>query len=372
MARYSKKLFQCGDFWLSQRERSPAWYRTSYDAKARRTVRVSLGTESLERAKEALTEWYLLNRKPVDEKPQDAILADVLRRYYTEHGSKSRSKDQARVGVNHWLDFWETATVAELRDVKRQEEFHAYLFKRKLTPSSVNRIIGVGKSALNRAWKRGELQQPPYIARVKEKAAAPRGRPMTVEELQQLYHHASPHLKTFIRWMLGTAARPEAIVTLDSSQVSWTSRTIKLNPDGRVETKKRRPVIRLPEPLHKERFEGLLVKYKGEAVGSIKTAWNAARERAGLDEACKPYSLRHTASKWMRKHGVSMDEVGQQLGHREKGVAVTAIYTADDPAYLRKAAKALGALVVEATKPPKVVATHLRATKKKVAELPAP
>ncbi len=361
MARYTKREFQVGDYWLSQRDGSPAWYRTSYDAKTRRTSRVSLGTESLEQAQVALTEWYLLNRKPVDEAPQEALLADVLRRYYSEHGSKTRSKAQANVAVNHWLDFWETATVADVRDIKKQEEFHAYLFKRDITPAAVNRIIGVGKAALNRAWKRGELQQPPYVARVKETTVAPRGRPMTVDELRLLYHHASPHLKTFIRWMLGTAARPEAIVTLHSSQVSHADKTIRLNPEGRAQNKKRRPVIRLPDALAGEKFDGLLISFKGEAVGSIKTAWAAARRRADLDEECKPYSLRHTASKWMRKHGVSMDEVGQQLGHREKGNAVTSIYTADDPAYLRKASKALSALVKAATESPKSLGSPLSA-----------
>ncbi|MBZ9674572.1 tyrosine-type recombinase/integrase [Mesorhizobium sp. ES1-1] len=345
MARYTKRDFQVGEYWLSQREGSAAYYRTSYDAKTRRTIRVSLGTEDGEAAKQALTEYYLLTRKPVDEKPTEAFLSDVLRRYYTEHGSKARSKGQANVGVNHWLDFWETSTVEELRDITRQEDFHKHLFARGMTPAAVNRVIGVGKAALNRAWKRGELQQPPYIARVKEKPVAPRGRPMTVEELQKLYAAASPHLKTFMRWMLGTAARPEAILTLNSDQVSRTDRTIRLNPEGRAENKKRRPVVRLPDALAKEQFNGSLIQYKGEAVGSLKTAWKAARVRAGLDDACKPYSLRHTASKWMRKHGVSMDEVGQQLGHREKGNAVTAIYTADDPAYLEQASKALNALV---------------------------
>lgn len=345
MAKYQRRDFQVGDYWLSQREGSPAWYRTSYDAKTRRTNRTSLGTEDIEQAKQSLAEWFLLNRQPVNEKPQEALLADVLRRYYTEHGSKSRSKDQARVGTNHWLDFWKTATVDDIRDIKRQEEFHQFLFDRGLSASGVNRIITVGKAALNRAWKRGELQQPPYISRVKEGAAEPRGRPMTVEELRRLYANASPHLQTFIRWMLGTAARPEAILTLTDKQVSWEDMTIKLNPEGRVQNKKRRPVIRLPVALAGETFEGFLIQYKGKPLANIKTAWKRARERAGLDEACKPYSLRHTASKWMRKHGVAMDEVGQQIGHREKGNAVTAIYTADDPAYLHKASKALGVLV---------------------------
>lgn len=350
MAKYSRRDFQVGEYWLSQREGSPAWYRTSYNPENRRTSRVSLCTEDYETAKQALAEWYLLNRQPVNEAPQDALIADVLRRYYSEHGCKSRSKDQARVAVNHWLDFWGADTVASLRDIKRQEKFHHTLSSKGLTPSAVNRVITVGKAALNRAWKRGELEQPPYVSRVKEGEAEPRGRPMELEELRRLHHHASPHLRAFIVWMLGTAARPEAIRTLHSSQVDWTGGTIELNPKGREQNKKRRPRVKLPSTL--ARFEGYLVEYKGKPIANVKTAWKAAVERAGLDAECKPYSLRHTAARWMRKHGIGMEEVSQQLGHRERGTSITAIYTADDPDYLKRACKALSKLVEEATKPP--------------------
>jgi hypothetical protein len=39
--------------------------------------------------------------------------------------------------------------------------------------------------------------------------------------------------------------------------------------------------------------------------------------------------LRRTAARWMRMHGVSADEVAQQLGHRKLGA--TDLYTEYDP-----------------------------------------
>jgi integrase len=283
----------------------------------------------------------------VNEEPEDAYLSDVLRRYYEGHGCNTRSADHARASVKHWLDHWGEATVADLRDISRQEAFHAFLLDR-MNNNSANRVLDIGKAALNRAYKRGELTQPPYINRLPKLESGPRGRPMTVSELQALYGEAAPHLKTFIRWMLGTAARPEAIRTLHASQVHWEDEVIRLNPEGRSQNKKRRPVIKLPPALN-ERFDGFLVQHNGKPVGSIKTAWNKATDRAKLDGKCNPYSLRHTASKWMRRHSVSMDEIGQQLGHKEKSTSITAIYTADDPDYLANACAALNKLVMEVT-----------------------
>lgn len=344
MGKYTRREFQIGDYYLSQRDGSPAWYRTRYEPKARRTERVSLGTESFEEAKERLTDWYIANRVPVQERPQEAFIADVLRRYYTEHGSKIRSAVQANVAVNHWLDFWGTDSVAALRDIRRQEEFQAKLLARGMKASAVNRVLVVGKAALNRAYKRGELEAAPYVALMPlGQAAEPRGEPMSVAQLAALYGNAAPHLQIFIRWMLGTAARPEAIRTLHRDQVA--EGLIYLNPRGRTQNKKYRATVKLIPSLAGDVWEGWLITYEGERVKSLRTAWEAARERAKLGDEFKPYSLRHTAARWMRRRGVPGEEVSQQLGHKPDEHSTTRIYTADDPAYLKKAAKALDGLV---------------------------
>src|SRR3954469_14265530 len=54
MPRYTKHSFQVGEWWLSQRSGSPAWYATCYDAATQRTRRVSLGTDDFEQARQRL------------------------------------------------------------------------------------------------------------------------------------------------------------------------------------------------------------------------------------------------------------------------------------------------------------------------------
>jgi integrase len=168
---------------------------------------------------------------------------------------------------------------------------------------------------------------------------------MDVAEIARLYRESAPHLQTFIRWMAGTAARPEANIDLRSEQVEWTFGVIHLNPEGGEQNKKHRPVVKLPPILAGDVFEGWLVTYRGEHTDSIKTAWKAAVRRARLDAACRPYSLRHTAARWMRLHGVPAEEVAQQLEHRKLGQ--TRSYTEYDPAYLKAACRALDNLTCQ-------------------------
>jgi len=85
------------------------------------------------------------------------------------------------------------------------------------------------------------------------------------------------------------------------------------------------------------------VTHRGKRAQDIKTAWRAAARRAGLDAACRPYSLRHTSARWMRLHGVPAEQVSQQLGHRKLGT--TGVYTEYDAEYLKAACEALDGLL---------------------------
>ena len=73
-----------------------------------------------------------------------------------------------------------------------------------------------------------------------------------------------------------------------SEQVEWTLGVVHLNPEGREQNKKHRPVVKLPKTLANDVFRGWLVTHRGRHVKSIKTAWRAAAKRAGLDGVLPP------------------------------------------------------------------------------------
>ena len=106
MPRYAKHEFQVGEWWLSQRSGSPAWYATCYDAEARRTRRVSLGTDDFEQAQQRLVERYLEQHRPQNAPAETVALADILLNYYKTHGSQARSGGSVRTSCGYWVDFF--------------------------------------------------------------------------------------------------------------------------------------------------------------------------------------------------------------------------------------------------------------------------
>ena len=91
MPRYSKREFQIGEWWLSQRDGSPAWYATFYDGAAKRSRRISLGTDDFEQARQRLLERYLDEHRPQQAPAEAVTLADIVLDYYKKHGSEARS-----------------------------------------------------------------------------------------------------------------------------------------------------------------------------------------------------------------------------------------------------------------------------------------
>jgi integrase len=157
----------------------------------------------------------LQNREVKLEKRAEASLPDILRRYWENHAKNLPSASGNRDALAKWLDYWKEASVSDLT-VERQEAFLEHLYGLGIKGSTIRRTINIGKAAISRAFKRGELRSMPFVASVAVKGHPPKGRPMQVEEVATLYRASVPHLQAFIRWALGTAARPEAIIDLRS------------------------------------------------------------------------------------------------------------------------------------------------------------
>jgi integrase len=206
---------------------------------------------------------------------------DVLRRYWEQHASNLRSAKSNNHCLSVWLDHWRGATLDALYDAKRQEGFHKWMRDRGFSPAGIMRVLSVGKAAINRAHRRGELRSAPHVLTVGVGATRPMGRPLDVADLQRVYADAVPHVQAFALWALGTAARPEAILELHSRQIDFQNGLIHLNPPEREQVaKKYRPVVRLPDALW-ESFAGWAVSYRGEPVKSIKTGLWRACDRQG-------------------------------------------------------------------------------------------
>lgn len=349
MARYQKTKYQLGEWYLTQRHGSLSWYRANVTAG--KLQRVSLQTDSYEEAKRRFERWWAENYKldAQDMPPSKVKLADVLNHYETQHVPKVRSAESIKIILRYWRDYWGDASVVDVRPLDRQEAFRAHLLANyKMGHVSVCRCMEIGKAAIRFAWKRGIIASTPYIEIPAYGETPPKGRPLTVEEIGKLLGGTGEHhMQLFILLLLGTASRPEALFQLKWKQVDLVEGLIRLNPEGRKQTSKRRPVVRLPNTLkpilaafHGEP-EANVLTFRGKAITKVDSGWHKMVKRAGLEGNVVPYSMRHTAARWMRQQGVPIEQVAGQLGHAFENFTMTARYAPNAPDYLKDAVAAL-------------------------------
>jgi hypothetical protein len=86
MPEQSKKRFQLGEYWLSQRPNSTQCCRTWFDRQKHQTRRASLSTDDFESAKVALAAWFTLHGSRDREEPRSVVLATVCARYQEKQG----------------------------------------------------------------------------------------------------------------------------------------------------------------------------------------------------------------------------------------------------------------------------------------------
>jgi len=351
MPRYATtKRYQVGDYWLSKQSRSPAWCRTWYCKRTKQTRRTSLRTTNFNEAKDSLNQWFILECQKKNQPSDRVTIAAIFARYYEKHGKHLSSYDSVKRNLSFWLDFHGEATLEEAADLRQQEVFRTWLqSEKKLGLNSVRKVITIGKAACNWSYKRGEIENVPYFEMVKVPKSEPLGRHIEISEVAALFKAADKkHIKLFILMLIATAARPKAILDLQFNQIDFTRNIIDLNPKGRSQTTKTRPVVKLPQNLkallQTEQEAGLnphIIHFKGQPLKSTRSAWHNLREAAGLDDKVVPYSIRRTMARFMRQQGVPAWEVAEQLGHKSTGYRITELYTSHSPDYLEKAVEAI-------------------------------
>ena len=229
---------------------------------------------------------------------------------------------EQRRHLDYWLDhFGEAATVADAHP-SRQYQFVAALHAKGYGNGYVKRVLGSGRAALRWCYQRGELQSVPHVIAVKD--SEPRERILEAEELRALWSAADePELRRYLVLLLNTACRPEAARDLTVFQVDLARNRIDLNPPGRTQTGKRRPIIPVTAALRpwlevqgRERLIGRGEKWLGNA-------WRAARESAGLTADVVPYTIRHTVATELDERNAAENEItafmGWRFGHRMRG-----------------------------------------------------
>ncbi len=347
-----RQHFRIGKWFLDKRPNSPNWCACWFDPKTRQTRRASLRTGDFENAKIKLA-GYVAKHETLAGAQADAVLLDaILIRYWENHAKTIPSAEQARFALLKWSNNFPGATVSDLTP-HSVEAFIAAHRASGYKPSYISRVLSVGRAALRWAWKRGELVSVPFIVDVERDLGdeAERFRTLDMDEVARLLASAAtvPHLLRFCMISLNTLARPDAVLDLRPTQVDTKRRRIKLNPEGRKQTKKYRPVVPITETLLPwlQTCDGTRhVLYGGNPVASIKKSFRKAVADAGLKNV-SPYCLRHTMGTELRARGVPEWEAKGFMGHKSGVARTTERYARFRPNHLGQAVQAIDAYFLE-------------------------
>ncbi|EIM25978.1 tyrosine-type recombinase/integrase [Microvirga lotononidis] len=148
--------------------------------------------------------------------------------------------------------------------------------------------------------------------------------------------HDLRHLARFILFSLYTGSRSGAVLSASlykgqgRSYIDLEHGVFYRLAEGKRETNKRQPPVRLPPRLiaHIRRWQakGLIathiVEWDGVPVKSVKVAWARALKLAKITKKAPPHTLRHTAATWLMQQGVDKWEAAGFLG-----------MSTDDPAW---------------------------------------
>jgi len=340
------------EYSLVKRKGSDNWYLEWRERGEK--VRRSCSTTSVELAKEAARNIILKDHSLKDEAPQQMPLSVVLGRYWLNVAIHYASKSSEERAINLWNEYFPSATVSDL-SVERLETFTAWLYGKGYSRGYVRRVLASGKAALNRSWKRQEITSVPYVQL--PKPGDPYEHYSSLDQLAAILNliPEESHLWAYMMIRLGTGCRQDAALQLRPDQVDFDNSLVRLNPVGREQTKKFRPVLPMTAVLRQflltQKTPTTYVHWHLKPIKSARTAWNRLKTRAELPEWFSPKVLRHTIGTEMRKREVPGWEVSGQLGHKGgESARTTEVYAKFDPSFLGKARQALDALMLDLSK----------------------
>jgi integrase len=385
-------------------KRGGVYYACRYDAGIgdirRRSLRTTLGED----AKQALVALCAAAPARASEEcphPRDVLTLHVLEAYLTGHATTIASEGQAIRSVQVITEYLRDqvknlATPVSFWTPSRQLDFGRYCHATYAhSAATIDRTLSVLGAALNDAaavkmrpdplgtmvegalvshvpmivYQRARISKELRIAAPKKGGFVPSLAQMAtfIDAIE------TKHLQRWIILALNTWARPEAITDFEPSrQYNRSTGAIDLNPDGRLQTNKRRPEILatqgLSDWLDRWRDEDIaayqakhgsqpnhplpLLVYKGERVAVVKRAIRRIADEAGVPELTQK-TIRAFMATHVRKMCplVSRERRSLWLGHTVKeGSLTTEHYEAFDVDVLDEVALATDFVIGELQK----------------------
>jgi len=218
----------------------------------------------------------------------------------------------------------------------------SYKIKRKeeVKPATVNREVACLKRIFNLAIKWGMTTENPVRAVKLFPEPKLSCRWLSHEEGRNLIDACATHLKAIVVTALNTGMRLQEILKLKWEHVNVQQRYLTVvaakNNENR-EIPLNREMISLLTSLERE-SEYVFPNDNGQPFGSVKTAFNAAVRRSGI-QRCRFHDLRHTFASHSVMNGVDLTTVKELLGH--KSLAMVLRYAHLSAEHKRRAVESL-------------------------------
>lgn len=328
----------------------------------------STGTGCRAEAEEALADFLVAGEQrpagPTHARPRDphkVLITDILTDYAVEHGSGAHDPARIAIAIVHLTRYWANKTAGDInqascqsygaqRSYERGPKNARYI--RKAAPGTIRRELEVLRAAVHHAERARRILYAPHVYLPSKPAHKDIW--LTRDDVARLLwacrtEHVKGYLPKFLLLLLYTAARKRAVLDLKWSQVNLRTGRIDLNPPGRGQTNKRRPIVAVPHTLlghlrrwHRNRHSDHVVERLDDGewgpVLDPKKGLAAAGRRSGRPDVT-PHVLRHTAGTWMAQAGVSMHDIGGYLG--QSTAEATQIYMHHHPDFQSRARDAL-------------------------------
>ena len=296
-----------------------------------------------------LKRWKTLTPNKTIAKQQEAMIKTDLMK------GRIKSVEDGQTRTFHFL----ATQYLQLADIKRQSSYswkqtaiknrflpvfgtkvldgittihiEAYRESRRLDPglqgtslkvSSLNRDLALLKHMFSYAVREGWLEKNPSSRIKLEKENNARDRVLEPEEFTRLQAHSVPYLQAINLVAYQTGMRQGEILHLTWDRVDLKAEVIRLQAED-TKSNEGRLVPLTPEltdllrGLYKVRYlhEDHVFLVKGQSVSSIKTAFNAACRRAGV-QGFHFHDFRHTAVTNMRRAGIDHLTIMKITGHK--------------------------------------------------------
>ena len=409
------EFYQRGPFWLDHarvaegRLASPNFYICWYDEQRGRQRRKSAGTSDVQLASEALDRHYLAARQPDEAGRAVYTVIQGLTDYYQEVGSLRSSADAIRSRLLLLTRFFDAEAAAgrlpepflpaDLDDEALIERFRNWgladpivaLRKneegnwvregkvRERSKATVEESVIALKAAMNLARRRRRIAVAPMILhRVRDEVTAARNDRLSLGAIGELLDYTNrgagrygypARLMPLRRYLIAavcTLARPDAILDLSVApgRGQWLEDVdrLDLNPAGRIQTNKHRPVLPVATVLHDwlrqtdEWFvcrENVQVDQASQefrlvqsGVVSVRSAWDTARAELGLPAGWGVKLLRHSMATIVANRGVDPFQLKIAMGHQALG-GTTERYVIYAPDYLSSFLETIEAVLAD-------------------------